>query len=41
MGTALMVSSEHDKIKENPTWMLGTICAISGQGACMVLFACL
>ena len=41
MMTALMVSSEHDKIKENPAWMLGTICALSGQGACMVLLACL
>ena len=41
MGTAMMVNSEHDKIKDNPSWMLGTICAVSGQGACMVLLACL
>jgi len=30
MGTALMVNSEHEKIKNNPAWMLGTICAVSG-----------
>ena len=30
MATAIMVSSEHDKIKENPAWMLGAICVAGG-----------
>ena len=30
MATALMVSSEHEKIKENPAWMLGAICVTGG-----------
>lgn len=41
MLTAMMVSAEHEKIRENPAWVLGTICALSGQGACMILLASL
>ena len=41
MLTAMMVSSEHEKIRDNPSWILGTICALSGQGACMILLASL
>ena len=41
MLTVLLISSEHDKVKENPEWLLGSICVITGQGACMVLLACL
>ena len=37
--TAQLISSEHDKVKENPEWLLGSICVITGQGACMVLLA--
>ena len=39
--TALMVSSEHQKIKDNPVWMLGSICVLSGQGSCLVLYSCM
>lgn len=41
MLTVLLISSEHEKVKENPEWLLGSICVITGQGACMVLLACL
>jgi len=41
MLTAMMVSSEHEKIRDNPSWILGTICGLSGQGACMILLASL
>jgi hypothetical protein len=41
MATALMVSSEHEKIKDNPAWMLGGICVLGGQGACLVFFSCM
>ena len=41
MLTVMMISTEHQKIKDNPTWVLGTICAVAGQGSCLVLFACL
>jgi len=41
MLTVMMISTEHEKIKNNPTWVLGTICAVAGQGSCLVLFACL
>ena len=39
--TALMVSSEHQHIKDNPAWVLATICILVGQGSCMVLYASL
>ena len=41
MLTVLLISSEHDKVKDNSEWLLGSICVITGQGACMVLLACL
>lgn len=41
MLTAMMIASEHERVKENPAWLLGSICAMTGQGACMVLLACL
>ena len=41
MLTVLLISSEHEKIRDNPAWLLGSICAITGQGACMVLLASL
>ena len=41
MITCLMVSSEHAKIKDNSTFVLGSICIMAGQGSCMVLFSCL
>ena len=37
----LMVSTEHANITKNPAWVLGSICAIAGQGSCMVFFASL
>ena len=30
MMTVLMITTEHAKIKENPSWVLGTICAFAG-----------
>ena len=39
--TATMVSSEHKKIKDNPAWLLGSICVLGGQGACLVFFSCM
>ena len=41
MMTAVMVSTEHKEIAKNPAWMLGTICAVAGQGSCLVLYSCL
>ena len=41
MMTAMMVSSEHQKIKDNPAWLLGSICVLGGQGACLVFFSCM
>lgn len=41
MMTAVMVSSEHDKIKDNSAWLLGSICFVGGQGACLVFFSCM
>ena len=41
MMTAVMVSTEHKEIAKNPVWMLGTICAVAGQGSCLVLYSCL
>lgn len=39
--TVMMVSTEHDKIKDNPSWVLGSICVFGGQGACLVFFSCM
>jgi len=41
MMTAVMVSYDHEKIAQNPAWMLGMICVAGGQGACLVLFSCM
>jgi hypothetical protein len=41
MMTCMMVSMEHAKIRDNSTLVLGTICALAGQGSCLVLFSCL
>ena len=41
MATALMVSSEHDKIAQNSTFLLCVITILAGQGSCLVLFSCL
>ena len=30
MLTALMISSEHERVRENPAWLLGSICAMTG-----------
>ena len=33
----VMVSTDHEHIKENPVWVLGIICFLAGQGSCLVL----
>ena len=39
MATVLLVTTEHEKIKENPTWVLGSICVLVGQGSCLLLLS--
>jgi len=41
MMTAIMVTTEHEKIRENPSYVLGSICVLAGQGSLLVLFACM
>lgn len=41
MMTGVMVSTEHEKIRENPSYVLGGICVLAGQGSTLVLFACM
>ena len=41
MMSAMLISSEHQHIKDNPAWVLATICILVGQGSCMVLLSSL
>ena len=41
MLTVMIVSTEHEKVKDNPAWVLGIICVLAGQGSCLVLLSCM
>ena len=35
----VMVTTDHEHIKENPMWILAVICFLGGQGSCLVLLS--